>query len=111
MEKSEATSEAVTHDEHDSSYTKPVELQQEPDSWVLPNVGFFSRTVQYYSLAGHQGVYCGHTHELEMVYFGSCALRYKKYRWQYHCADMVLISTITSDFRECGEDNCLTVKL
>ena len=26
------TSKAMTHDEHDSSYTKPMELQEEPDS-------------------------------------------------------------------------------
>ena len=37
-------SEAMAHDEHDSSYTKPMELQEEPDSWVLPNVGFVQST-------------------------------------------------------------------
>ena len=39
------TSEAMTHDEHDSSYTKPMELQEEPDNRVLPNVGFFRNSV------------------------------------------------------------------
>ena len=39
MERADA-SEAMTHDEHDSSYN-PMELQEESDSRVPPNVGFF----------------------------------------------------------------------
>ena len=40
----------------------------------------------------------GHTQEFEWSNFGTCALDISEYRWQSHCADMVSISTIISDF-------------
>ena len=34
------TSDAMTYNEHDSSYTNAMEMQEDPDSQVLPNVSF-----------------------------------------------------------------------
>ena len=46
------TSEAMTHDKHDSSNAKPIELQEEPDNRVLPNVGFFQSTKSQFVIIG-----------------------------------------------------------
>ena len=35
---------AMTHDEHDSSNAKPMELQEEPYSWFLPMSVFFQNS-------------------------------------------------------------------